>query len=148
MVTEPVRYGDGDDADGQEIVLFGEAGADDPLGGRGDGGLTEDVLDGDRLRARAAGAVGRTSAVGCSCVLGRGLADNPAIGRIDPSAGLSDIDIVKLDTALLLKARATVKGAADNDGYSGTAPDIGAQEAGTPPMQFGVNAYLERSESR
>lgn len=26
--------------------------------------------------------------------------------------------------------------------YKGAAPDIGAQEAGMPPMQFGVNAYL------
>lgn len=29
------------------------------------------------------------------------------------------------------------------DGYTGSAPDIGAHESGTPPMQFGVNAYDE-----
>lgn len=28
-----------------------------------------------------------------------------------------------------------------NDGYSGSAPDIGVQEAGAPKMEFGVNAY-------
>ncbi|MHC4656988.1 MAG: hypothetical protein ACYS91_18515, partial [Planctomycetota bacterium] len=28
-----------------------------------------------------------------------------------------------------------------NDNYSGAAPDIGAHEAGSPPMEFGVNAY-------
>jgi hypothetical protein len=27
-------------------------------------------------------------------------------------------------------------------GYTGSAPDIGAHESGTPPMQFGVEAYL------
>jgi hypothetical protein len=27
-----------------------------------------------------------------------------------------------------------------NDGFQGAAPDIGAHEAGTPPMKFGVNA--------
>jgi hypothetical protein len=32
-----------------------------------------------------------------------------------------------------------------NDGYTGSAPDIGAHEALTPPMQFGVNAYLEEA---
>ncbi len=28
-----------------------------------------------------------------------------------------------------------------NDNYNGAAPDIGAHEAGSPPMVFGVNAY-------
>lgn len=28
-----------------------------------------------------------------------------------------------------------------NDGYTATAPDVGAHEAGTPPLEFGVNAY-------
>jgi len=28
-----------------------------------------------------------------------------------------------------------------NDGFAGSAPDIGAQEAGAPRMEFGVNAY-------
>jgi ribosomal protein L14 len=28
-----------------------------------------------------------------------------------------------------------------NDSYIGTAPDVGAYEAGAPPLQFGVNAY-------
>jgi hypothetical protein len=28
-----------------------------------------------------------------------------------------------------------------NDRFVGTAPDVGAHEAGTPPMEFGVNAY-------
>jgi hypothetical protein len=30
-----------------------------------------------------------------------------------------------------------------NDGYEGTAPDIGAHEAGTPLLEFGVEAYPE-----
>ena len=28
------------------------------------------------------------------------------------------------------------------DGHTGAAPDIGAHEGDTPPMQFGVRAYL------
>ena len=28
-----------------------------------------------------------------------------------------------------------------NDGFNGAAPDVGAHEAGTPPLEFGVNAY-------
>jgi hypothetical protein len=28
------------------------------------------------------------------------------------------------------------------DGYNGSAPDMGAHEDGTPPLEFGVNAYL------
>jgi hypothetical protein len=28
------------------------------------------------------------------------------------------------------------------DGYTGSAPDVGAHEAGTPPLEFGVNARL------
>lgn len=28
-----------------------------------------------------------------------------------------------------------------NDNYNGAAPDMGAHEAGSPPMEFGVNAY-------
>ncbi|MGH7186019.1 MAG: hypothetical protein ACREIB_07075, partial [Pseudomonadota bacterium] len=28
-----------------------------------------------------------------------------------------------------------------SDGFTGAAPDMGAQEAGTPPLQFGVDAY-------
>jgi len=31
-----------------------------------------------------------------------------------------------------------------NDGFRGAAPDMGAVEAGSAPMQFGVNAYLGR----
>lgn len=31
-----------------------------------------------------------------------------------------------------------------NDGFTGKAPDIGAHEAGTPLLQFGVNAYRPR----
>jgi hypothetical protein len=30
-----------------------------------------------------------------------------------------------------------------NDNYTGARPDMGAHEAGTPPMEFGVNAYLK-----
>lgn len=30
-----------------------------------------------------------------------------------------------------------------NDNYSGAAPDTGAHEAGSPPMEFGVNAYQQ-----
>ncbi len=33
-----------------------------------------------------------------------------------------------------------------NDEYTGAAPDIGAQEAGTPRMEFGVSAYLGTSK--
>ncbi|MBA3724795.1 MAG: hypothetical protein H0W89_08025 [Candidatus Levybacteria bacterium] len=29
-----------------------------------------------------------------------------------------------------------------NDGFAGTAPDMGAHEAGSPKMEFGINAYL------
>lgn len=32
-----------------------------------------------------------------------------------------------------------------NDGFTGTAPDLGAHEAGTPPMEFGRRAYLSGS---
>jgi hypothetical protein len=28
-----------------------------------------------------------------------------------------------------------------NDNYNGAAPDMGAHEAGSPPMEFGVDAY-------
>jgi len=31
-----------------------------------------------------------------------------------------------------------------NDGFTGAAPDMGAHEAGTPPMQFGVDASPKR----
>jgi hypothetical protein len=33
-----------------------------------------------------------------------------------------------------------------NDGFSGAGPDLGAHEAGSTPMEFGVDAY--RSDSR
>jgi len=32
-----------------------------------------------------------------------------------------------------------------NDGFAGSGPDIGAQEAGSPPMEFGVEAYSGKS---
>ncbi len=54
-----------------------------------------------------------------------GTADNPAIGAADTSAGVADIDIVKLDTALQLKNRATVKGLNSNEGYGVTADEAG-----------------------
>ena len=34
-----------------------------------------------------------------------------------------------------------------NDGFSGAAPDVGAHEAGAPPMEFGVNAYRRNAAS-
>jgi hypothetical protein len=34
-----------------------------------------------------------------------------------------------------------------NDGFAGSAPDIGAQEAGSPPMEFGADAYLRNASS-
>jgi hypothetical protein len=34
-----------------------------------------------------------------------------------------------------------------NDGFLGKAPDIGAHETGSEPMQFGVDAYLDRKTS-
>ncbi len=34
-----------------------------------------------------------------------------------------------------------------NDGFHGKAPDIGASETGGKPMQFGVDAYLDRKSS-
>ena len=33
-----------------------------------------------------------------------------------------------------------------NDDYTGAGPDMGAHEAGTPPMQFGVDAYRDRPD--
>ncbi len=32
-----------------------------------------------------------------------------------------------------------------NDGFHGRAPDIGACEAGTAPLEFGVNAYVDHA---
>ncbi len=56
----------------------------------------------------------------------QGIADNPAIGLPDSSVnGSQDIDIVKLDTDLRLKGRATVKGNANNQAYSVTADNDG-----------------------
>ncbi|MCX6896822.1 MAG: PA14 domain-containing protein [Verrucomicrobia bacterium] len=56
----------------------------------------------------------------------KGSANNTAINPADPSnAGSADVDILKLDTGLQLKARATVKGAADNTGFSITADEGG-----------------------
>jgi hypothetical protein len=56
----------------------------------------------------------------------RGQANNPSIGLPDNSInGSADIDIVKLDTGLALKGRATVKGVSDNDGYSISSDEIG-----------------------
>lgn len=34
-----------------------------------------------------------------------------------------------------------------NDGYTGNGPDMGAHEAGTPPMEFGVDAYRPKPVS-
>ena len=45
LAAEPVGDRDRHDAERQQVVLLGEAGADDALGWRRDGGLTEDVLD-------------------------------------------------------------------------------------------------------
>jgi hypothetical protein len=33
-----------------------------------------------------------------------------------------------------------------NDNYTGAAPDMGAHEAGTPPLEFGVNADREKPD--
>ncbi len=33
------------------------------------------------------------------------------------------------------------------DGYTGSSSDIGAHESGTPPMEFGVRAYLPASRT-
>ena len=56
----------------------------------------------------------------------RGAANNPAITPVDNSnAGSADVDVLKLDTGLQLRSRATVKGAADNAGFSITADDSG-----------------------
>ncbi|HEV2692194.1 MAG TPA: PA14 domain-containing protein, partial [Verrucomicrobiae bacterium] len=64
----------------------------------------------------------------------KGNADNPAINPTDASdAGSQNVEVLKLDTALLLKARATVKGGANNTGYSITVDDSG-------------NAYLTGSQ--
>lgn len=35
-----------------------------------------------------------------------------------------------------------------NDNFAGEAPDLGAFEVGTPPLQFGRRAYLEQNEGR
>ena len=56
----------------------------------------------------------------------QGDATNAFISPKDPSSAFSrDVDILKLDTGLQLKARATVKGVHDNTGYSITADDNG-----------------------
>ncbi|MBW8864294.1 MAG: hypothetical protein JF609_05100, partial [Verrucomicrobia bacterium] len=56
----------------------------------------------------------------------KGAADNPAISPVDNSnAGSADVDILKLDTGLQLKARATVKGVAENTGFSITVDEAG-----------------------
>ena len=56
----------------------------------------------------------------------KGTANNPAVGQNDASAdGLLDGELVKLDTNLRLKARATIKGTADNEAYSITSDDDG-----------------------
>ncbi len=56
----------------------------------------------------------------------KGLANNPAIGLNDNSSnGSEDIEVLKLDTNLQLKGRATVKGISDNEGYSVTPDDAG-----------------------
>lgn len=56
----------------------------------------------------------------------QGNANNAAINPVDASnAGSKDVDILKLDTGLQLRARATVKGAADNTGFSITADEAG-----------------------
>lgn len=56
----------------------------------------------------------------------QGVANNPDIGLKDTSVnGSTDIDIVKLDTDLKLKGRATVKGSANNEGYSVSPDDNG-----------------------
>lgn len=56
----------------------------------------------------------------------KGTADNPIISPKDVSAaGSADVEILKLDTGLLLKARAAVKGVADNAGFSVTVDDSG-----------------------
>ena len=35
-----------------------------------------------------------------------------------------------------------------NDDFTGAGPDVGAHEAGTPPMQFGINARLKAGSAR
>lgn len=56
----------------------------------------------------------------------KGNADNPAIGATDVSSASSqDMEVMKLDTGLQLKARAKVKGVADNAGFSITSDDAG-----------------------
>jgi hypothetical protein len=55
----------------------------------------------------------------------RGTANNPAITNDVSKDSSYDVDIVKLDTGLQLKARATVKGSADNEGYSIAADEDG-----------------------
>ena len=53
LVTEPVGHRDRHDSERQQIVLLGEAGADDPLGRLGNGRLAESVGDGHRSAATA-----------------------------------------------------------------------------------------------
>lgn len=56
----------------------------------------------------------------------QGPADNPAINPVDNSnAGAQNIDILKLDTGLQLNERATVKGVANNTGFSITEDEAG-----------------------
>jgi|GEM_PF-485214 len=56
----------------------------------------------------------------------QGAATNAYISPADnSSAGAKNIDVLKLDTGLQLQARATIKGVADNSGYSITADEAG-----------------------
>jgi hypothetical protein len=56
----------------------------------------------------------------------KGINDSAGLASADiSSASSADMDILKLDTGLQLKARATVKGVADNSGYSITSDDAG-----------------------
>ena len=49
----------------------------------------------------------------------KGRADNPLIGFADDSTGdTEDVEIIKLDTDLVAKGRATIKGLAHNRGFS------------------------------
>src|SRR6185436_7493661 len=56
----------------------------------------------------------------------KGTATNSQIGLADVSfGGTEDVEIIKLDTDLLAKGRATVKGIADNRGYAVTSDEEG-----------------------
>ena len=60
-----------------------------------------------------------------------------AVPKYDPSNGSGEFALYPRSPG----SNAGVVLPSFNDNYSGAAPDMGAFEAGSPPMKFGVDAY-------